>query len=546
VKFKAKGYLIRLIEATDAEVSFLNATFTWYVREGTLKDLLPEDYIKPSQGSKRNQICKVTRILGNKVYFREPGSPAEQALPIFQVTRMVQIRLVWGSLDNLKTYKNLYSLIKKKSPYPVELVDDVEPTPKDRLKLSELQVGEFSLYPYQVAAINAAVTHKSGILVLPTSAGKTLCAIGFLKTLLDRGDLTSSKRAVVVVPTTALIHQFVDDFKVEPLFESRVSSWDGRSKKGNLITVATFQSLASGIKANDPKTLELLEAADTFVIDEGHGMRSESVSSIVKHCHEYKFKIAMTGSPFLNEDPTKDPGDAMVWAMSGGPIFSIDYKFLIDNGYIAEPVMCFKPIGSPTSSGFNFQKVYDENIVQSRDRNLHIVKSALEMVKWGHQVLILVQRLEHARTLMEALRQVRVVCAFGGSKGLIVDPLGQVEDSPIDYDSVRYQVAGGEIDILIGSSALDTGFNIPSIGAVILAGGGKSAIKSLQRLGRGVRKKKSGLNRVYVLDYMDKSHGFLLNHSRTRLHLYKQVGATILTDDKEFWRQIASHNDKEV
>jgi superfamily II DNA or RNA helicase len=51
-------------------------------------------------------------------------------------------------------------------------------------------------------------------------------------------------------------------------------------------------------------------------------------------------------------------------------------------------------------------------------------------------------------------------------------------------------LAVGEIDVLVGSTILDVGVDVPSVGAVIIAGGGKAEVEFRQRVGRGYEQKK--------------------------------------------------------
>ena len=77
----------------------------------------------------------------------------------------------------------------------------------------------------------------------------------------------------------------------------------------------------------------------------------------------------------------------------------------------------------------------------------------------------------------------------------------------------------GELDTVIATTILNEGVNIPSLGAVINAAGGKSEIIILQKIGRGLRvtdKKKE----IHLVDFFDNSHRFLIEHFGERLSLY--------------------------
>ena len=80
-----------------------------------------------------------------------------------------------------------------------------------------------------------------------------------------------------------------------------------------------------------------------------------------------------------------------------------------------------------------------------------------------------------------------------------------------------------KIKILIASPVFDEGMDMPNIRTLILASGGKSSIQLLQRIGRGLRKKKED-NYLDVHDFVSASHKYILNHALARLKEYEKQG----------------------
>ena len=78
------------------------------------------------------------------------------------------------------------------------------------------------------------------------------------------------------------------------------------------------------------------------------------------------------------------------------------------------------------------------------------------------------------------------------------------------------KLESGEINVLIGTNILDVGVDVPSIGMVILAAGGKAEVQLRQRIGRGLRRKKTGKNITYIIDFQDSFNQHLLKHAKTR------------------------------
>ena len=95
-------------------------------------------------------------------------------------------------------------------------------------------------------------------------------------------------------------------------------------------------------------------------------------------------------------------------------------------------------------------------------------------------------------------------------------------DIAIREQAVKDFEAGKDI-VLIASTIFDEGISINEIRNLIIAGGGASPIKAIQRLGRSLRItdiKKT----VNVYDFMDKTNNILERHSKRRLKCYKEEG----------------------
>ena len=91
-------------------------------------------------------------------------------------------------------------------------------------------------------------------------------------------------------------------------------------------------------------------------------------------------------------------------------------------------------------------------------------------------------------------------------------------DSEIRKD-ILSDFRNGDLDCLVATTLADEGLDIPILDAVILAGGGKSKIKALQRVGRALRLFPNKV-KAYVIDFMDNAH-HLQKHSQERLKIYQ-------------------------
>jgi hypothetical protein len=68
-----------------------------------------------------------------------------------------------------------------------------------------------------------------------------------------------------------------------------------------------------------------------------------------------------------------------------------------------------------------------------------------------------------------------------------------------------------------------------------------SKIKNIQRLGRGLRRKTKGYNRVYVLDFEDRTHVYFNAQYKKRKALMQDIEATILDSEAQFLELAVDH-----
>jgi superfamily II DNA or RNA helicase len=143
-----------------------------------------------------------------------------------------------------------------------------------------------------------------------------------------------------------------------------------------------------------------------------------------------------------------------------------------------------------------------------------IVDSTFRLLELGKSVLITVTRLPHGDILSEMLDKagVKSIAFIKGevNKQMRKDLLNQVRNK--------------ELQVLVGSCVADEGIDLPALGSAIMAGGGKSLIKSLQRVGRTLRPYPSAeeneKDKAIIVDFYDRLR-YLTGHSKKRIKIYE-------------------------
>jgi hypothetical protein len=127
--------------------------------------------------------------------------------------------------------------------FNIELTDkfkDVIFIPELKENLTKLNL---DLRDYQEESVKLALKNKSGVIILPTSAGKTLVIATLVKSIQDQHDF----KALILVPDIQLVAQTYSDFIDYGIPESEITKWTGSTEpdKNAKIVISNAQILLS-------------------------------------------------------------------------------------------------------------------------------------------------------------------------------------------------------------------------------------------------------------------------------------------------------------
>ena len=264
-------------------------------------------------------------------------------------------------------------------------------------------------------------------------------------------------------------------------------------------------------KQRRAKILQFLKSIEFVVLEEAHEISGNGYYEILGHCNNAYYRLALTATPFL-----KDSQEANMRLMARtGPVgIKVTERELIDKGILARPY--FRYITLPKAErvfrGTNWQRAQRFGIVENLQRNKYIIKECLIAKKYDLPIMTLVTQKAHGKWLEAALNKVGVKAKFIFGDHEQKERAAALED-----------LKTKKIDALIGSTILDVGVDVPAVGLVILAGGGKAEVSLRQRVGRGLRAKKEMPNICFIIDFMDLSNNHLKKHSQMRLQVIKDT-----------------------
>lgn len=348
--------------------------------------------------------------------------------------------------------------------------------------------GSFQLRDYQLASLEACKENPRGILKVSTGGGKSLILAALLKHL--------PCKALLLVERVNLAVQTKDKFVKEYGFKEKEVGIVGDQflETGRRVTIATVQSAHK---------LEDLNAYEMVLIDENHHAKAKSYIAVLKNMGNAYYRYGVSGTPFAG-----DPVEDMYRMTQLGPLlYEISTQELSEKGVLARPTIRFIEITKPNVVGMRpYLNQYKAGIVQNEFRNRLVAKFANEL---KGKTLILFRMIEHGQILHDLIPNVwyvdgntptlernRIITAFNKSSNAT----------------------------LLGSTVFDEGIDFSAIQHLIIAGGEKSVIKGIQRLGRGLRREAEGQSTVNVIEFLDKQGEILERHSKKRMKLYASEG----------------------
>lgn len=252
------------------------------------------------------------------------------------------------------------------------------------------------------------------------------------------------------------------------------------------------------------ETVALLNEFELVIAEEAHEAGGNGYFDVMNACKNAYYRLSLTATPFMRADAESN---MRLMAVSGGVAIRVTEKQLIDLGILATPIFNIVPTQRPSKlfRGSPYVKAYEFGIVNHEWRNKRIVAECIRMARYGLTSMILVQRVLHGELIMSTLKR-------AGLKGLFINGEHEQEEREVALK----KLGTGEINVLIGTNILDVGVDVPSVGCIILAGGGKAEVANRQRIGRGLRAKKSGPNICFVLDFADEHNSHLQKHAIQR------------------------------
>lgn len=279
---------------------------------------------------------------------------------------------------------------------------------------------------------------------------------------------------------------------------------DGNWEPGTWVTIATIDTLES--RLDRVECQDFLKTIEVLFADECHHLGSETWYEICTLCPA-NYRYGLSGTPM---DRT-DGANLRLLGAIGDIIVDIPNKFLVERGISARTTIIFSKVTAPVlKKKITYSTAYKEGITT----NPNALALVIDWVKVFHSLglgtLVLCEEISHGKAIDEAL--------WTATDGQFIPHqfIYGEEDTDVRRNALK-DFGEGRLPVLVASTILDEGVDVPTIDALILAGSRKSRIKTMQRLGRGLRGKK-----LIAVEFANFCHDFLLRHSLQRYEDYKK------------------------
>lgn len=396
-----------------------------------------------------------------------------------------------------------------------EVSDERNPVPKPVCEITVDMLQGIELRPYQIEGCQKALAGQKGVINAAPRSGKTEMQIAVAAAL--------DVRSVLLVEKTSLMEQHYERF-LERGIRSVGRLGSMRREIDCQHVVATFQTIHSALIRGKEEIYDWLQEIELAQCDEVHHLGSASTYYHAFARIPAPYRLGYSGTPFRHDpkDEAWNHADFNLLGATGKLLYHVSSRFLRDEGYLVEPTVYIVKIMKPALWHVkNWQNAYRMGIVQNGLRNEIIVKTTKMLHDAGERTLILIKELKHGETLLKALSKVGVPCIMSSGGQQLASYDGRnLNRSTGGPAKIRAMLEEGQITTVVGSVIYDEGVDIPTLSALVVASGGKSNIKAIQRAFRAMTAAE-GKTKSLIFDFDDHTNFMLRNHTRERIKVYK-------------------------
>jgi superfamily II DNA or RNA helicase len=317
----------------------------------------------------------------------------------------------------------------------------------------------------QVYAVNNYLHNYQSIQSLPTGLGKTIITAVLSKIVEPYG------KSIVIVPSKSLVTQTEKDYKMIGL---DVGVFYGDRKEINhQHIITTWQSLSSIMRAKTKEieteyTIEdVIQGTIAVITDEAHSSKAAELQKILSGpCKHIQLRWGMTGTI-----PKEIYNKLYLTTVIGEVVGEIKTSVLQEKGSLAKCHINILQIAD--SIDFKTYPEERSHLMKDEDRLHWIANFANYVASQTGNVLLLVDTIETGKYINKLIKD--SVFVYGHTK---------VDDRSEAYSDIN---KGNNMVLIASYGVAAVGININRLFNVFIVEAGKSFVRVIQSIGRGVR-----------------------------------------------------------
>jgi superfamily II DNA or RNA helicase len=365
------------------------------------------------------------------------------------------------------------------------------------------------LRDYQTEIINRFFENPQSVQEVATGAGKTVITAALSNAVSDYG------RSIVIVPNKSLVTQTETDY-INMDLDVGVFYGD-RKEFGRRHTICTWQSLNVLLKNTKNHEAEItigefLEDVVCVIVDEVHMAKADALKTLLTGVmSRIPIRWGLTGTI------PKEPYEFMSLLCSLGPVVGqLTASTLQEAGHLSNcHVNVVQLVDHVEYNNYQSELKY---LLETEGR-LDYISNLVEAIRREGNTLILVDRVAPGQALTSRIKD--AVFISGATKAT---------DRQDEYDDVA--TSDGKV-IVATYGVAAVGINIPRIFNLVLFEPGKSFVRVIQSIGRGIRKAQDK-DFVQIWD-ITSSCKFAKRHLTKRKTFYREANYPY-TIEKAEWQ----------
>ena len=365
------------------------------------------------------------------------------------------------------------------------------------------------LRDYQVEILNRFLENPQCVQEVATGAGKTIMTAALSRSIEAYG------RSIIIVPNKSLVTQTEEDY-VNLGLDVGVYFGD-RKEFGKTHTICTWQSLNILLKNTKNSEAEVtigefIEGVMCIMVDEVHMAKADALKTLLTGVFSHvPIRWGLTGTI-----PKEDYEKVSIFCSLGPVVGKLSASELQQAGHLAN---CHVNIVQLVDHVEYTEYQAELKYLTETEGRLDYMSRLVTSVNETGNTLVLVDRIATGKMLTERLGD-RVVFVSGSTKA---------KNRKEEYDDVA--ISDDKI-IVATYGVAAVGINIPRIFNLVLVEPGKSFVRVIQSIGRGIRKAEDK-DFVQIWD-ITSTCKFAKRHLTRRKAFYKEANYPFSVEKAEW------------